>query len=435
MTTDKPDDNVGAQFIAPTPDTATSDAHAPGSSTNAGELTVAPTSGSSTSAPMTESTRRELSAALKQNWQREMEGVRTYSDLARKEHDPAKRRVLEKLAEAEARHAAKWERKLLELGEEPPEEQRTLKMLFQGWLRRQVGTEAALRQLEHEEDRDIARYEAQAQSINDSEAQTMLREVRREEEAHGRLIRDIVSPIGPQGMLDVILRRERWHKRGGGWLGDAIYGANDGLGAVFGIVSGVAGYTGASNSHFVLISGLAGMLASALSMGSGAFLATKSEREVYQAEINREEKEIEEDPEEEKEELSLFYQLKGFTEDEAELLSSRLAEKPEQFLRTLAHEELGLSEENFPNPLLAAVSASISTGIGAFIPIIPFFFLTGISAIAVAAVISLFAHFAVGAAKTVVTGRSWISSGMEMTIVGAIEAVITYVLGATLRAA
>jgi vacuolar iron transporter family protein len=386
-------------------------------------------------APMSEQTRRELVAALQQNWQREIEGVRTYSDLASKERDPAKRRVLEKLAEAEARHAARWERKLIELGAQPPKEQRTLKMRVQGWLRRQVGTEAALRQLENEEDRDIARYEAQARSINDSEAQTMLREVRREEEAHGRIIRDIVSPIGPQGMLDVILRRERWHKRGGGWLGDAIYGVNDGLGAVFGIVSGVAGYTGASNSHFVLISGLAGMLASALSMGSGAFLATKSEREVYQAEMGREEKEIAEDPEEEKEELSLFYQLKGFTEDEAELLSSRLAERPEQFLRTMAHEELGLSEESFPKPWVAAVSASISTGIGAFIPIIPFFFLNGFLAIIVAAIISLAAHFVVGAAKTVVTGRSWISSGLEMTVVGAIEAVITYALGATFKAA
>src|SRR5258708_21403927 len=218
-------------------------------------------------------------------------------------------------------------------------------------------------------------------------------------------------------MLDLMLRRERWHKRGGGWLGDAIYGANDGLGAVFGIVSG-----------------LAGMLASALSMGSGAFLATKSEREIYEAEIARERREIEEDPEEEREELTLFYQLKGFTEDEANLLATRLSEQPEQLLRTLAHEELGLSEENFPNPVVAAVSASVSTGIGAFIPIIPFFFLQGIQAIIAAAIISLIAHFAVGAAKTLVTGRSWFKSGMEMTIVGAVEAVITYVLGSAFRA-
>jgi predicted membrane protein (TIGR00267 family) len=175
------------------------------------------------------------------------------------------------------------------------------------------------------------------------------------------------------------------------------------------------------------------MLASALSMGSGAYLATKSQREVYQAELNREKAEIEEDPEEEREELSLFYQLKGFSEEEAELLASRLSERPEQFLRTLAHEELGLSEEAFPNPALEALSASISTGLGAFIPIIPFFFLSGYLAIIVAAVISLAAHFAVGAAKTLVTGRSWLYSGTEMTVVGFIEAVITFGLGLVLR--
>ena len=383
---------------------------------------------------LAESTKRELIAALRQNWQREMEGVRTYRDLAKNERDAGRRAVLEKMAEAEARHAAKWERKLAELGAEPPQEQRTFGIRFTGWLRRQLGTEAALRQLEGEEDKDIARYEAQASNINDAEAQEMLRDVKREEQSHGRVIREMISPIGPQGMLDVMLRRERWHKRGGGWLGDAIYGANDGLGAVFGIVSGVAGYTGAADSHFVLVSGLAGMLASALSMGSGAFLATKSEREVFQAEIDRERHEIEEDPEEEQEELALFYQLKGFTEDESNLLATRLAEKPEQFLRTLAHEELGLSEDNFPNPVVAATSAMLSTAVGAFIPIIPFFFLTGITAIIVAAVVSLIAHFLVGAAKTLVTGRSWFSSGMEMTVVGAVEAVITYVLGAAFKA-
>ncbi len=416
--------NVGAQFIAPTSEQPSTT----GTTSNVGAQFIAPTSDALDSA-----TKQELIAALRQNWQREMEGVRTYRDLAQRERDTARRNILTKMADAEQRHAQKWEQKLAELGVEPPQEQRSLKMRFQGWLRRQLGTDAALRQLEGEEDKDIARYEAQARSINDVEAQTMLREVRREEESHGRVIREIIGPIGPQGMLDVMLRRERWHKRGGGWLGDAIYGANDGLGAVFGIVSGVAGYTGGAASNLVLISGLAGMLASALSMGSGAFLATKSEREVYQAEIGREKREIEEDPEEEQEELALFYQLKGFTEDESRMLASRLAEKPEQFLRTLAHEELGLSEDSFPNPWVAAVSATISTALGAFIPIIPFFFLSGITAIIVAAFISLVAHFAVGAAKTLVTGRSWFNSGMEMTVVGGIEAVITYVLGAAFK--
>src|SRR2546423_2001080 len=206
------------------------------------------------------------------------------------------------MAEAEALHVQKWEQKLAGLGAEPPKEERTLKMRLQGWLRRQLGTEAALRQLEGEEGQGIDRYETQARNINDTEAQTMLREVRREEESHGRVIREMISPIGPQGMLDVMLRRERWHVRGGGWLGDAIYGANDGLGAVFGIVSGVAGATTGNNTA-ILIAGLAGTIASALSMGSGAYLATKSEREVYEAEIERERREISVAPEEEREEM------------------------------------------------------------------------------------------------------------------------------------
>ena len=136
----------------------------------------------------------------------------------------------------------------------------------------------------------------------------------------------------PRSALDTILRRERWHVRGTGWIGDAIYGVNDGLGAVFGIVSGMAGYTG--GSEVVLAAGLAGTLASALSMGAGAYLASKSQREVYESEISRERTEIEEDPDEELVELELFYQLKGFSagrgardgraaSEEAEAVSAR----------------------------------------------------------------------------------------------------------------
>ena len=378
--------------------------------------------------PPDSASRDTLIAALRQNWRREREGAHTYRDLAAHEKDANKRGVLLRLAEAEESHAAKWERKLAELGAEPPAYSLTWRDRMRDWMRRGIGTDAALRQMEAAEDVDIARYEQHANAVSDEEAAHMLREVRREEQAHGRIIREMVAPEGPQGVLDVMLRRERWHKRGGGWVGDAIYGANDGLGAVFGIVSGVAGATGGS-SQTVLIAGLAGMLASALSMGSGAYLATKSEREIYQAELDRERREIEDDPEEEREELALMYQLKGFTPEESEALATRLSERPEQFLSTLAHEELGLSEESFPNPVVAAISAAISTGLGAFIPIIPFFFLSGLPAVIWAAAISLVAHFGVGAAKTVITGRSVFVSGMEMTIVGAVEAAITYSLG------
>lgn len=376
----------------------------------------------------TSGSRDQLVAALQQNWRREREGARTYRDLAAHEHDSSKRAILERLAQAEERHAEKWERKLAELGAAPPPLQFGWRDKLQTWVRRGLGTDAALRQMEAAEDVDIARYEAHAKAVSDEDAARMLREVRREEEAHGRVIRDMIGPNAePQGVLDVLLRREHWHKRGGGWIGDAIYGANDGLGAVFGIVSGVAGATGSSQT--VLIAGLAGMLASALSMGSGAYLATKSQREIHQAELDRERKEFEEDPESEREEMELFYQLKGFTEEEAHTLVERISARPEQFVTMMAHEELGISEETFPNPALSALSAAISTGIGAFIPIIPFFFLTGLAAVIWAAIISLAAHFAVGAAKTLVTGRAIWASGAEMTVVGAIEAAITYGVG------
>jgi predicted membrane protein (TIGR00267 family) len=381
-----------------------------------------------TSATDTDGAHAQLVAALQQNWRREVEGARMYRDLAARESDTTKRGILERLAQAEERHAARWEGKLAELGATPPPLKFTWRDQMQRWINRGIGTDAALRRMEAAEDVDIARYEAHARAVSDAEAAQMLREVRREEEAHGRIIRDMIAPEGPQNMLDLMLRREHWHKRGGGWIGDAIYGANDGLGAVFGIVSGVAGAT-AGNNQTVLIAGLAGMLASALSMGSGAYLATKSEREIYQAEIDRERREIEENPEEEKEELALFYQLKGFSEEESETLAERLSKQPEQFLNALAHEELGLNQQAFPNPLVSALSAMLSTGLGAFIPIIPFFFIGGIAAVLWAAAISLVAHFAVGAAKTIITGRSWLVSGTEMTVVGAIEAVITYALG------
>ncbi len=202
-----------------------------------------------------------------------------------------------------------------------------------------------------------------AAAENDSDRQALL-EAQREENAHSMMLQEMSRPrvtMHPQSRLDRILGREHWHVTAGGWIGQAIYGVNDGLGAAFGVVSGVAGATSA-NGQFILLSGLAAAIASALSMGSGAYLASKSEREVYQAELDRERQELEEKPEEEMEELELFYQLKGFSPDEAKKMVRKLAEQPDQLLKTLAHEELGLSEQSFPNPMRSAVSATISTG-------------------------------------------------------------------------
>ena len=130
--------------------------------------------------------------------------------------------------------------------------------------------------------------------------------------------------------------------------------------------------------------------------------------------------------------MALIYQIKGVPEEDARRVAEHLSRDPEQFLRTLAAEQLNLTEDALSNPYVSAASGALSTAVGAFIPIIPFFFMQGLPAIVAAAVISLIAHFAVGAAKTLITVRSWWSSGLEMTAVGAVEGVVTYFIGKAL---
>jgi predicted membrane protein (TIGR00267 family) len=373
-------------------------------------------------------TNERLIKTLQASWLREIEGAKTYRALAEREQNAERNKILLKLAESEEQHAERWEVRIRELGGEVPEFKETLAGRLQRWILVRSGIENAAKRLEETEDRDTAAYKKEAALFEEEKDKAAVAEVEREERVHSKVLASMATPEGPQVRLDSILKREKWHAHGaGGWIGQAIYGANDGLGATFGIVSGMAGYTG--GSEVVLIAGLAGMLASSLSMGAGAYLASKSEREVYEAEIERERREIEENPEEEREELELFYQLKGFTGEQASMLAGRLTQQSDQLLKTLAHEELGLSEATFPKPMKATMSAALSTAGGGLIPVLPFFFATGMTAVIASFAISTLAHFVIGASKTFVTGRSWIASGLEMTTVGIIEAAITYSLG------
>jgi vacuolar iron transporter family protein len=375
--------------------------------------------------------RQQTIEVVKRNWQAEVETAQTYRDLAQRERDEKRKGVLLRMAEAEERHAQRWEKKLRDLGVEPPVYKDTIARRLNRWWNKIAGAEIAIRRMEATEERQEAQFHDQAQRVlaREQDVQEFLRHSALEEKAHARALSAMAPPLGgPRTALDKILKRERWHGRGGSWVADAIYGANDGLGAVFGIVSGVAGATN-NQQHYILISGLAGMLASTLSMGAGAYLAAKSEAEVYEAEISRERAEVEENPEEEIEEMSLFYQLQGFTPEESQRMAERLAQQPEQFVQAMAQSELGLSEHRFPNHWTAAISAAVSTAIGAFVPIIPFFFFGGIAAVIASFGISLVAHFAVGALKSLITIRSWWASGLEMTWIGIIVAVVTYGLG------
>jgi len=366
-------------------------------------------------------------ATVEKMWRREVEAATTYRHLAGREVDQKRKNILLRLADQEDKHAARWsERIALATGRVPD---RAAIESGLTWFQRISDQNVVLHRLEQEENRAEAEYEQLMSRLTDPEDRQIAEDAMFEERDHAVVLRTLAgdSMPTPRSALDALLKRERWHVRGTGWIGSAIYGVNDGLGAVFGIVSGMAGYTG--GSEVVLAAGLAGTMASALSMGAGAYLASKSEREVYESEVARERAEIEEDPHEELLELELFYQLKGFSPEESRSMAERIQQEPKQFLRTLVHEELGLSEESFPNPLRATLSATVSTAIGGFIPIIPFFFAVGMPAVVASFVISTVAHFAVGAAKSLVTTRSWWASGTEMTIVGVAEAAITYGLG------
>lgn len=366
-------------------------------------------------------------ATVEKMWRREVEAAATYTHLANREHDPKRKDILMRLAEQEDKHAARWSERIATSTGRVPDPKEVERGL--SWFQRISDPNVVLHRLEQEENKAEAEYEQLMQRLSDPMDRRIAEEAMLEERDHAVVLRTLAGgkiPT-PRSTLDTILGRERWHVRGTGWIGDAIYGVNDGLGAVFGIVSGMAGYTG--GSEVVLAAGLAGTLASALSMGAGAYLSSKSQREVYESEIAREQAEIDEDPHEELLELELFYQLKGFSAEESRSMAERLQKQPKQFLRTLVHEELGLNEETFPNPWRSMLSASVSTAIGGFIPIIPFFFTVGMPAVIASFIISTIAHFVVGASKSLVTTRSWWASGAEMTVVGIIEAAITYGLG------
>ena len=366
-------------------------------------------------------------ATVEKMWKREVEAAHTYKLLAERETDPKRRDILLRLAEQEDKHAARWSERIHATTGRVPDPAEVERGLT--WFQTIADPTVVLSRLEQEETKADAEYGELMARLSDPGDKKIAEEAMLEERDHAIILRTLAGgkiPT-PRSTLDTILHRERWHRRGTGWIGDAIYGVNDGLGAVFGIVSGMAGYTG--GSEVVLAAGLAGTLASALSMGAGAYLAAKSQREVYESEVSRERAEMEADPNEEIVELELFYQLKGFSVEESRRMAEQISKEPKQFLKALVQEELGLSEATFPNPWRSMLSASVSTAIGGFIPIIPFFFTVGMPAVIASFVISTLAHFAVGASKTLVTNRKWWASGLEMTFVGVVEAAITYGLG------
>lgn len=382
--------------------------------------------------------RSRILKILESNWQAEARGHHTYARLAEREADPSRRAAFRSLAYAENRHADLWAGRIRTLGGAEPKYEGPRAGDADSIANRVGGVGVALQRLEIDESHDIAKYARQIKELGDQPSIKILEQVLEDEREHYRTLNGLIRNRRPipqaspeqakESLEELLAARQQGRKQAAGWIGDAIYGINDGLGAIFGIVSGVSGAT-LGDSKFVIIAGMVGMIASALSMGSGAYLAAKSEREIYEAEFSREEEAVEYNEAESREVLSLSYQIRGLPLKEANRFVDHLAKDKSQFVRTLAQERLNMTEEGLKKPWASAISGALSTAVGALIPIIPFFFLSGYSAVIVAAAVSLVAHFAVGAAKSLMTIRSWWASGFEMTVVGAVEGAVTYLLG------
>src|SRR5436305_9516662 len=211
---------------------------------------------------MAETPRKETVEVVLKNWRAEVETAQVYRDLAARESDEKRKGILVRMAEAEERHARRWEQKLGDMGEPIPILTDNIWTRFKRRFTRALGTDIAIRRMEAAEEKHEREFSAQRDRAlaNEQDVREFLRTSALEEKAHARALNAMAAPPSAKSVLDTILKRERWHGRGGSWVADAIYGVNDGLGAVFGIVSGVAGATN-NAQHVILISRLAGMIA------------------------------------------------------------------------------------------------------------------------------------------------------------------------------
>lgn len=220
------------------------------------------------------------------------------------------------------------------------------------------------------------------------------------------------------------------HAEEGRWMRDVILGANDGFVSILGLVSGVAAAT--HDSKAVVLAGVAGAIAAAISMALGNYISIKSQMEVYNAEIEREKREIRELPEVEEQEIRELYAKKGFRGRELEMVVNRITSDEKVWLQVMMEEELGLKQESMGAPVKSAAFTGVAFAIAAAFPIAPFLLMPAEKALLLSVVFTLIALFAVGAAKTFFTKSSALKSGIEMVAVGAAASAVTYVIGSAL---
>ena len=357
--------------------------------------------------------------AFEHHWQDEADAAYLYRLLSSAEPDPAKSDIYRRLAEVEDRHLEIWADLLAKHGRTLGPHRPTARTRLLAFLGRRFGPGFLLPMLLAEEGREVKAYLDMHRTTGNGIAgrdEALL--LAKESAEHATTLNAVAGRTG-----------EPWHKTGaGGFLRNVVYGFNDGLTANFGLVAGVLGATGTTSYHAVIVAGVAGLIADALSMGSSGYLAAQSEREVHAHEIAMERDEIALMPEIERDELALIYEAKGMDRESAHRIATQVMADPEQMLAEQVQEELGISEPT-TSPMREAWITGLATAVGALIPVLPFFMFDGRTAVIVSFVVSMLSHWVVGAARSVFTGRSVFRSGMDMFVVGLGVAAVGYFVG------
>lgn len=348
-----------------------------------------------------------------QSRQDEIDAHYLYEVLQQKVTTDADRNLYRELGQLEAAHIDAWENLLLQqrtLGPRRP----STKARVLSWIGRRINLNFLQNYMAAWEGREVLQYLHVHARARQPETKILAKQLALDSAEHEQL---------QTGESD----KESWHRAGsGGLLRNIIYGFNDGLTANFGLIAGVVGASVAPQA--VVVSGVAGALANALSMGSSGYLAAKSELEVYENERRKEVLELSVMPEIEARELSLLYQHKGVPPDEADRLVQSLLGDKEAFLQEKMRQELEM-DTNAIHPFREGWITGLATAIGSLIPVLPFLFGEGFSAIAWSFAVSMLAHFAIGAARSFFTGQNFWRSGFEMFIVGFGIALAGYFLG------
>src|SRR5687768_5813732 len=365
--------------------------------------------------------RRPDLRTFQEHWQDESDASYLYGILAQLESDPKRATVFGKLRDIEVEHARIWANLLQEHGRPPGTLRPSAQARILALLGKQFGTASLTSLLLREEGREVREYlTMHRETAPETAGRAEALQLAKESAEHATELAHLA------GVADA---GEPWHRvESGGFLRNVVYGFNDGLTANFGLVAGVLGAAAADTHQIVIVAGVAGLIADALSMGSSGYLAAKSEREVYDYEIAMERDEIALMPEIERDELALIYEAKGMDQAAAHALATQVMADPERMLQEQVQEELKIGEQTI-SPFREGWVTGLATAFGAIIPVFPFFFFSGTTAIAVSFAASMFSHFLVGAARSIFTGRSVFRSGLDMFVVGLGVAVAGYFVG------